>query len=55
MSIPRCKKGDGLFTVNAGDAHVVLEMTDFVRPVGSDYLDKAERNREAAASLGSGA
>lgn len=30
--IPRCKKGDGLLTVNGGDAHVVLEMTDSVRP-----------------------
>jgi hypothetical protein len=50
--IPRCKKGDGLLTVNGGDAHVVLEMTDSVRPAWNDYLDEAERNREATASLG---
>lgn len=50
--IPRCKKGDGLLTVNGGEAHVVLEMTDSVRPKWNDYLDEAERNREASASLG---
>jgi len=50
--IPRCKKGDGLLTVNGGDAHVVLEMTDSIRPAWNDYLDEAERNREATASLG---
>jgi hypothetical protein len=51
-AIPRCKKGDGLLTVNGGEAHVVLEMTDSVRPAWNDYLDEAERNREATASLG---
>jgi hypothetical protein len=50
--IPRCKKGDGLLTVNGGDAHVVLEMTDSVRAHWNDYLDEAERNRQATASLG---
>jgi hypothetical protein len=50
--LPRCKKGDGLLTVNGGEAHVVLEMTDSVRAKWNDYLDEAERNREATASLG---
>jgi len=51
-AIPRCRKGDGLLTVNGGDAHVVLEMTDSVRAHWNDYLDEAERNRQATASLG---
>lgn len=50
--LPRCKKGDGLLTVDAGDARVVLEMTDSARVGWGDYLDEAERNRAAAASLG---
>ena len=50
--IPRCKKGDGLLTIDGGEAHVVLEMTDSVRPGWNDYLDEAERNRQATASLG---
>lgn len=50
--IPRCKKGDGLLTIGGGEAHVVLEMTDSIRPNWNDYLDEAERNREATASLG---
>jgi hypothetical protein len=50
--IPRYKKDDGLLTLNDGDAHVVLEMTDSVRAKWTDYLDEAERHREATASLG---
>lgn len=50
--LPRCRKGDGVLTVNAGAARVVLEMTDSARAGWTDYLDEAERNRDAAASLG---
>ncbi|MBF6176775.1 hypothetical protein [Nocardia blacklockiae] len=49
--IPRSKKGDGLLTTAAG-ARVVLEMTDSHRKGWIDYLDEAERNRQAAAALG---
>ena len=52
-AIPGCKKGDGVLTVECGSTHVVLEMTDSRRrPSWNDYLDEAERNREAVASLG---
>lgn len=52
-AVPRSKKGDGLLTIGGGTARVVLEMTDSAqnRP-WNDYLDEAERNRGAAASLG---
>lgn len=50
-ALPRCKKGDGLLTTADG-ARVVIEMTDSQRPGWSEYLDEAERNRQAAASLG---
>ncbi|MFX0578876.1 Fis family transcriptional regulator [Nocardia nepalensis] len=50
-AIPRSKKGDGLLTTAAG-ARVVLEMTDSHRKGWIDYLDEAERNRQAAAALG---
>lgn len=50
--LPRCKKGDGVLTVNAGAARVVLEMTDSVRTGWTGYLDEAKRNRDAVASLG---
>jgi hypothetical protein len=50
--LPRCKKGDGLLTVGGGAARVVLEVTDSARAGWGDYLDEAERNRDAAASLG---
>lgn len=50
--VPRSKKGDGLFTVDAGAARVVIEMTDSPRDKWSEYFDEAERNRHAAASLG---
>ena len=50
--IARSKKGDGVLTVDAGRARVVLEMTDSVRQSWGAYLDEAERNRAATASLG---
>lgn len=50
--IARCKKGDGVLTLNGGSARVVLEMTDSPRTGWGDYLDIAERNRDAVASLG---
>lgn len=51
-ALPRCKKGDGVLTVNGGAARLVMEMTDSPRTGWNDYLDEAERNRAAAASLG---
>lgn len=50
--LPRSKKGDGLLTVDGGTARVVIEMTDSARGGWAEYLDEAERNRQAAASLG---
>jgi hypothetical protein len=50
--VARSKKGDGVLTVNGGAARLVLEMSDSTRTVWNDYLDEAERNREASASLG---
>jgi hypothetical protein len=50
--LARCKKGDGLLTLGDGSARVVLEMTDSPRATWVDYLDEAERNRGATASLG---
>jgi hypothetical protein len=51
--IPRCRKGDGVLTIGAGQARVVLEMHDSSDGrAWNDYLDEAERNREAAASIG---
>lgn len=51
-AVPRSKKGDGVLTVDGGAARVVVEMTDSARSSWNDYLDEAERNRFAAASLG---
>ena len=52
-ALPRCFKGDGVLTVANGSVRVVIEMHDSVdRRVWNDYLDEAERNREAAASIG---
>ena len=51
-AVPRSKKGDGVVTVNGGATRVVLEMTDSPRTGWLEYLDEAERNRDAAASLG---
>lgn len=50
--LARCKKGDGVLAVPGKPARVVLEMTDSPRSGWVDYLDEAERNRDAAASLG---
>ncbi|MBB5808870.1 vacuolar-type H+-ATPase subunit E/Vma4 [Saccharothrix ecbatanensis] len=50
--LPRCKKGDGVLTVDSGAAHVVIEVTDSTRAAWGAYLDEAERNRDAIASLG---
>jgi hypothetical protein len=50
--IARNKKGDGLLTIGDAVARVVLEMTDSPRSQWNEYLDEAERNRAAAASLG---
>jgi prefoldin subunit 5 len=51
-TVSRSKKGDGVLSINGGAARVVLEMTDSKRTNWNDYLDEAERNRGAAASLG---
>lgn len=50
--LPRCKKGDGVLSLNDGATRVVVEMTDSTRTGWSDYLADAERNRDAVASLG---
>lgn len=56
--IARCRKGDGVLVVPIGTgtqtARVVVEMTDSdtTRRGWTDYLDEAERNRDAVASLG---
>ena len=51
-AIARSKKGDGVLTVNGGTGRVVVEMTDSERSDWNDYLDEAERNGQASASLG---
>ncbi|TQM63815.1 Fis family transcriptional regulator [Humibacillus xanthopallidus] len=52
-TIQRCKKGDGVLTIAGGAARVVLEMHDSTDGrIWNDYLDEAERNRTAAASIG---
>ncbi|MGV1009029.1 MAG: Fis family transcriptional regulator [Dermatophilaceae bacterium] len=51
-AISRCKKGDGVLTLTGGQTRVVLEMSDSPRSGWHGYLDVAERNRDAAASLG---
>lgn len=50
--VTRSRKGDGVLTVGDAAARVVLEMTDSPRVHWNDYLDEAERNRAASASLG---
>jgi hypothetical protein len=50
--LPRCKKGDGVLAIDSGSARVVIEVTDSARVGWSDYLDEAERNRDAGTSLG---
>ena len=53
-AIPYCKKGDGVLRIADTGARVVVEMhTSSGQKRGwGDYLDEAERNRCAAASLG---
>ncbi|WP_319431578.1 Fis family transcriptional regulator [Mycobacterium sp. RTGN5] len=51
-SLSRSKKGDGVLTVDGGAARVVLEMTDSARTGWAEYLNEAERNRQAVAALG---
>ncbi len=51
-SIRSCRKGDGVLAAADGRTNVVLEMTDSARKNWPAYLDEAERNRDAAASLG---
>lgn len=52
-TIQRCFKGDGVLTVCGGRTRIVLEMHDSTDGrVWNDYLDEAERNREAVASIG---
>ncbi len=51
--VARSKKGDGLLMVEGGRARVVVEIHDsHARRDWGPYLDEAERNRRAAASLG---
>ena len=50
--ISRCKKGDAVLAIDGGRVNVVLEMTDSTRTAWNPYLDEAERNRNAQASLG---
>ena len=51
-ALPRNKKGDGVLAVGGGDVRVVFEMTDSARTGWTDYLNEAERNRNAVAALG---
>jgi len=50
--VTRSRKGAGVLTGGDVAARVVLEMTDSPRAHWNDYLDEAERNRAASASLG---
>ncbi len=50
--VPRSKKGDGVLTVDGGAARLVVEMTDSARAGWAEYLNEAERNRQAVAALG---
>ncbi|MGW4634884.1 Fis family transcriptional regulator [Nocardia sp. NPDC004415] len=50
--ISKSRKGDGLLVVGGGSARVVVEMSDSPRTTWNDYLDEAERNHGAQASLG---
>lgn len=51
-AVSRSKKGDGVLSVDGGAVNVVIEMTDSKRTSWNSYLDEAERNRTALASLG---
>ena len=50
--VARSKKGDGVLSISGSSARVVVEMTDSQRANWMSYLDEAERNRDAQASLG---
>ena len=50
--ISRCEKGDAVLAIDGGRVNLVLEMTDSTRTAWNPYLDEAERNRNAQASLG---
>ncbi|MCP2289355.1 Fis family transcriptional regulator [Nocardia amikacinitolerans] len=50
--ISKSRKGDGVLIVAGGAARVVLEMSDSPRTAWNEYLDEAERNHGAHASLG---
>jgi hypothetical protein len=51
--LPRCKRGDGVLSMADGAVRVVIEASDSETPRNwTEYLDEAERNRDAAASLG---
>lgn len=51
--ISRCKKGDGVLELSGLDCRIVVEAKDTAVRIGwRDYLDEAERNRGAVASLG---
>ncbi|MQA77056.1 MAG: Fis family transcriptional regulator [Streptosporangiales bacterium] len=51
-AVPRSKKGDGVLVVDSGSVRVAVEMSDSRRQNWNGYLEEAERNREAVASLG---
>ena len=51
-ALPRNKKGDGVLAVAGGAVNLVVEVTDSKRTSWNDYLQEAERNRVALASLG---
>lgn len=52
-TIQRCFKGDGVLTAGSGQARVVVEMHDSTDArVWNEYLEIAERNRQALASIG---
>lgn len=56
--VARCRKGDGLLVMphpnGTGAGRIVVEMTDSdtSRRHWTEYMDEAERNRDAVASLG---
>jgi hypothetical protein len=50
--ISKSRKGDGVLVVAGGAARVLLEMSDSPRTAWNEYLDEAERNHGAHASLG---
>lgn len=51
-AVHRCRKGDGVLSVDDDTTRVVIEMTDSGREGWPGYLREAERNRHAPAALG---